>query len=110
MHSGEPLDGNPQNMWRTNPHVQSYVVATDQLGLSILSKDHRVFACHATLHAGAQSHSAIVQGRQSLRRCSRGELCRETSDPLSGLVQLYITLSLAARLPYCAQGIASTHS
>ena len=39
-----------QNVWRTNPHVQSYTLATDQMGLSLLLKDHRVFACHKTLH------------------------------------------------------------
>ena len=31
--------------WRKNPHVQSYLVATDQVGLNILLQDQNVFAC-----------------------------------------------------------------
>lgn len=29
---GSPYQGNVQGEWRTNPHVQSYVLATDQVG------------------------------------------------------------------------------
>ena len=29
---GSPLDGNMNGVWRRNPHVQSYVVATDRVG------------------------------------------------------------------------------
>ena len=28
---GSPQDGNVNGQWRTNPHVQSYVLATDQV-------------------------------------------------------------------------------
>ena len=63
--TGEPLDGNPQNTWKSNPHVQSYVVATDQLGLSILQQDRRVFGCHSDLHAGKRlAFSAPAQQRR----------------------------------------------
>lgn len=30
---GSPKDGNVNGEWRTNPHVQSYVLATDQVQL-----------------------------------------------------------------------------
>lgn len=30
---GSPFEGNIAGEWRTNPHVQSYVIATDQVGL-----------------------------------------------------------------------------
>ncbi|NBU65381.1 MAG: hypothetical protein EBS29_12915 [Chloroflexia bacterium] len=30
---GSPFEGNVEGEWRTNPHVQSYVLATDQVGL-----------------------------------------------------------------------------
>ncbi len=28
---GSPFEGNVEGEWRTNPHVQSYVLATDQV-------------------------------------------------------------------------------
>mmetsp|Transcript_669 Transcript_669/g.1942 ORF Transcript_669/g.1942 Transcript_669/m.1942 type:complete len:501 (-) Transcript_669:495-1997(-) len=34
---------------RRSVHVQSYAVATDQVGLEVLQKDGSVFKCHATL-------------------------------------------------------------
>ena len=43
---GTPFAGNVSANWRTNPHVQSYAFATDQLGLDILLSDPGVFACH----------------------------------------------------------------
>lgn len=43
---GSPLDGDQAGVWRTNPHVQSYVVATDAAGLQLLVADGRVFKCH----------------------------------------------------------------
>lgn len=43
---GTPLDGDMKGVWRRNPHVQSYVVATDRVGLQLLINDHRVFQCH----------------------------------------------------------------
>lgn len=47
---GAPLGGNINNQWRQNPHVQSYVLATDQVGLAILQQAGEVFACYADLH------------------------------------------------------------
>ncbi|KXZ52810.1 hypothetical protein GPECTOR_8g196 [Gonium pectorale] len=43
---GSPLNGDFRGKWRYNPHVQSYVVATDQVGLQVLLDDGRVFHCH----------------------------------------------------------------
>ncbi|PNW75479.1 hypothetical protein CHLRE_12g528300v5 [Chlamydomonas reinhardtii] len=45
---GSPLNGDFRGKWRHNPHVQSYVVATDQVGLQVLLDDGRVFHCHNT--------------------------------------------------------------
>eukprot|EP01026_Neomeris_dumetosa_P033245 TRINITY_DN2648_c1_g2_i2.p1 TRINITY_DN2648_c1_g2~~TRINITY_DN2648_c1_g2_i2.p1 ORF type:complete len:379 (-),score=31.30 TRINITY_DN2648_c1_g2_i2:28-1068(-) len=39
---GSPKDGDPSGEWRTNPHVQSYVMATDRIGMDILIEDGRV--------------------------------------------------------------------
>ena len=47
---GASLGGDPANAWRQNPHVQSYVLATDQVGLGILQRDGNVFACFEDLH------------------------------------------------------------
>ena len=35
---------------RRNPHVQSYVVATDQVGLRLLHQDGRVLKCYRSIH------------------------------------------------------------
>ncbi|KAI3431515.1 hypothetical protein D9Q98_004565 [Chlorella vulgaris] len=35
---------------RRNPHVQSYVVATDQVGLGLLQQDGRVLSCYKSIH------------------------------------------------------------
>ncbi|WIA10790.1 hypothetical protein OEZ85_010958 [Tetradesmus obliquus] len=43
---GSPLHGQQKGRWRRNPHVQSYAVATDKVGLHLLIADRRVFACH----------------------------------------------------------------
>ncbi|KAK9808733.1 hypothetical protein WJX72_002733 [[Myrmecia] bisecta] len=43
---GSPKEGNVNGEWRTNPHVQSYVLATDQIGLQTMLADGRVFQCH----------------------------------------------------------------
>eukprot|EP00879_Flechtneria_rotunda_P012042 GHRR01012577.1.p1 GENE.GHRR01012577.1~~GHRR01012577.1.p1 ORF type:complete len:347 (+),score=93.53 GHRR01012577.1:547-1587(+) len=43
---GSPLHGQQTGKWRHNPHVQSYAVATDQVGLQLLIKNRQVFACH----------------------------------------------------------------
>ncbi|KIY96554.1 hypothetical protein MNEG_11409, partial [Monoraphidium neglectum] len=43
---GTPLDGDVKGVWRRNPHVQSYVVAMDSVGLKLLIDDGRVFQCH----------------------------------------------------------------
>jgi hypothetical protein len=44
---GSPLNGDFRGKWHRNPHVQSYVVVTDHVGLQVLIDDGRVFACHA---------------------------------------------------------------
>ncbi|MEW5303409.1 MAG: hypothetical protein WDW36_006105 [Sanguina aurantia] len=42
-----PLDGDPASkVWRRNPHVQSFALATDQVGLEVLLGDGNVFSCH----------------------------------------------------------------
>jgi len=43
---GTPLDGDQKGIWRRNPHVQSYVAATDEVGLQLLIDDGRVFQGH----------------------------------------------------------------
>ncbi|MEW5312893.1 MAG: hypothetical protein WDW38_004491 [Sanguina aurantia] len=43
---GSPINGDMQGKWRRNPHVQSYVVATDRVGLQVLIDDGKVFHCH----------------------------------------------------------------
>ncbi|DBA99576.1 TPA: hypothetical protein ACH3X3_012154 [Trebouxia sp. C0006] len=47
---GAPWGGDAESPWRQNPHVQSYVLATDQVGLQILQQDGQVFACFDNLH------------------------------------------------------------
>ena len=47
---GAPLGGNIDNEWRQNPHVQSYVLATDQIGLAVLQQAGEVFTCYEDLH------------------------------------------------------------
>ncbi|EIE24703.1 hypothetical protein COCSUDRAFT_14419 [Coccomyxa subellipsoidea C-169] len=41
--------GNTANEKRQNAHVQSYVMATDQVGLKALQDDGRVFACYGNM-------------------------------------------------------------
>ena len=43
---GSPYQGNVTDHWRTNPHVQSYVLAMDQEALQILKKDGTVLNCY----------------------------------------------------------------
>lgn len=43
---GSPFQGNVSDHWRTNPHVQSYVLAMDQEALQILKKDNTVLNCY----------------------------------------------------------------
>ena len=43
---GSPYQGNVTDHWRTNPHVQSYVLAMDQEALQILRKDNTVLNCY----------------------------------------------------------------
>ena len=43
---GSPFQGNVTDHWRTNPHVQSYVLAMDQEALNILIKDGTVLNCY----------------------------------------------------------------
>jgi hypothetical protein len=57
-----PFQGNVQNLWRTNPHVQSYALATDAEGLRVLLEDGNALGCHndrsASLSARAQHDTA----------------------------------------------------
>jgi hypothetical protein len=62
---GSPLHGDMNGVWRKNPHVQSYLVATDQVGLSILLKDEKVFQCYNNMfdtiyHSELGSSSAVL--------------------------------------------------
>ena len=43
---GTPFRGNETLEKRQSPHVQSYVLATDSLGLDLLVKDGSVLSCH----------------------------------------------------------------
>jgi hypothetical protein len=43
---GAPYKGDPTLHYRKNPHVQSFVVATDQVGMALLLKDRNVFRCY----------------------------------------------------------------
>ncbi|GAX76065.1 hypothetical protein CEUSTIGMA_g3508.t1 [Chlamydomonas eustigma] len=43
---GSPLNGDVRGKWRRNPHVQSYALATDRVGLRLLMRDRTVFHCH----------------------------------------------------------------
>lgn len=43
---GSPFEGNIAGEWRTNPHVQSYVIATDKVGLTAWMNDGKVFTCY----------------------------------------------------------------
>lgn len=47
---GSPLSGNPASTWRRNPHVQSYVVATDRVGMQLLLTDPGVFQCYDNMY------------------------------------------------------------
>lgn len=42
---GSPYQGNVKGEWRANPHVQSYVLATDRRGIEIWKADKNVFGC-----------------------------------------------------------------
>lgn len=62
---GSPQGGNPANVWRKNPHVQSYVVATDRTGMQILLDDQNVFKCYNNMwdtiyHSELGSSAAIL--------------------------------------------------
>lgn len=43
---GSPKHGDVRGEWIRNPHVQSYVVATDQIGMQTLLDTKTVFACY----------------------------------------------------------------
>ena len=62
---GSPQGGHPANAWRKNPHVQSYVVATDRIGMQILLDDQNVFKCYSNMwdtiyHSELGSSAAIL--------------------------------------------------
>lgn len=68
---GSPRDGDRNGLWRRNPHVQSYLVATDHTGLNLMMKTGRVFACHknrwdAIFYSELGSSWAILQGGYNL--------------------------------------------
>eukprot|EP00891_Asterochloris_glomerata_P006722 jgi/Astpho2/6722/Aster-06741 len=63
---GSPKDGIVDGEWRTNPHVQSYVVATDQVGFGIMYRNGNVFKCHTDMwdtifHAELGSSWTVLQ-------------------------------------------------
>ena len=76
--------------------MQSYVVATDQLGLSILQQDRRVFACHPDLHSGTTAWSAMLP-HPALADCMLPS--RDLASVRNTLTQPSTMLSLAARRP-----------
>jgi hypothetical protein len=62
---GAPLHGDgsiPKDQWRKNPHVQSYLVATDQAGMALLLKDRRIFKCYEKI-ADTIYHSELGVSR-----------------------------------------------
>jgi hypothetical protein len=68
---GSPKDGNIDGEWRTNPHVQSYVLATDQVGLKLMQDDGKVFACYVNMwdtifYSELGSSLAILRGGYNL--------------------------------------------
>lgn len=46
---GSPFQGDVSAEWRTNPHVQSYVLATDQVGLRAWLEEGTVFKCYSSM-------------------------------------------------------------
>lgn len=46
---GSPFQGDVTGDWRANPHVQSYVVATDRAGFAIWEEDEKVFGCYDSM-------------------------------------------------------------
>eukprot|EP00884_Botryococcus_braunii_P023615 jgi/Botrbrau1/9938/Bobra.0012s0035.1 len=44
---GSPWRGNASGEWRRNPHIQSYSIAMDEVGLEVLRRDGNVTACHS---------------------------------------------------------------
>lgn len=46
---GSPKDGDVNGTWRTNPHVQSYVVVTDKIGLNAMWEEGSVFECYSNM-------------------------------------------------------------
>ena len=61
------MNGDPTSEWRVNPHVQSYVMATDQVWCSMLVKiqalhfESTAANCtgHCTLSSGLAVHQAL---------------------------------------------------
>jgi hypothetical protein len=43
------MEGSVSGLWRKNPHVQSYLVATDKVGIQLLLDDNRVFKCYENM-------------------------------------------------------------
>ena len=43
---GAAYRGNTTGIWRTNPHVQSYVLAMDQDALQVLAREGQALQCH----------------------------------------------------------------
>lgn len=43
---GAAREGNVDDIWRTNPHVQSYAFAMDRQAISIMEAEGYVLRCH----------------------------------------------------------------
>lgn len=99
---GSPLHGDAANTWRRNPHVQSYVVATDRIGMNLLLTDPGVFQCYDNMwdtifYSELGSSAAILQAGyniDSLMVCTQAHSVNNpatllpTASVLSALVQV----------------------
>ena len=97
---GSPQDGNVNGVWRTNPHVQSYVLATDQVRIpvqagTIASYNIRCAVCTYAVHthspcwlASLHDCSLKLPGLSSREclMCEQQLLCLQTSGRRESLV------------------------
>lgn len=68
---GSPKSASTNSAFRRNPHAQSYLLATDQVGLQVLKDDGRIFKCHhdrldTIWHAELGSSKAILKAGYNL--------------------------------------------
>lgn len=96
----DPAD--PNTPWRQNPHLQSYAVGTDRVGLEVLFRAGEVFECHnerldtiwsselgaalAMLRAGHNIASFMVRSSQCSWRKGWALLCALPSTRVGALV------------------------